>query len=147
VSLSTKSIVILNLTEDRESRPPSDGGVKMLPITNMIYNQSILTTTQYEDQSPGDKRHNFCSPGVHLCTDKLRHQLCRPTLRWFLGVTLKSLSPQCTPRKAPQDTLSSEVTQRHAQCIRVAFGTPLRKAQEPLTINRRWPRTISFSCQ
>jgi hypothetical protein len=31
----------------------------MLPITKMIYNQPILTTTQYEDQSPGDKRHNI----------------------------------------------------------------------------------------
>jgi hypothetical protein len=46
----------------------------------------------------------FCSPGVHLCTDKLCHRLCRPTLRWFLGVTLKSLAPQGTPRKVPQDT-------------------------------------------
>jgi hypothetical protein len=39
--------------EDCESY--TDGGVKMLPITKMIYNQSILTTTQYEDQPPGDK--------------------------------------------------------------------------------------------
>jgi hypothetical protein len=39
--------------EDFESY--TDGGVKMLPITKMIYNQSILTTTQYEDQPPGDK--------------------------------------------------------------------------------------------
>jgi hypothetical protein len=47
-------------------------------------------------------------------------------------------------RKTP---LSSEVTQWHAQFTRVAFGVPPRKAHEPLTINRRWPRTITFSCQ
>jgi hypothetical protein len=32
------------------------------------------------------------------------------------------------------------------QSTRVAFGAPPRKAQEPLTITRRWPRTITNSC-
>jgi hypothetical protein len=57
----------------------------MLPITKMIYNQSILTTTQYEDQSPGEKRHKIFVHPVFTCA-------------------LKSLAPQGTPRKAPQDT-------------------------------------------
>jgi hypothetical protein len=39
----------------------------MLPITKMIYNQSILTTTQCEDQSPGDKRHNIFVHPVFTC--------------------------------------------------------------------------------
>jgi hypothetical protein len=47
-------------------------------------------------------------------------------------------------RKTP---LSSEVTQWHAHSTRVAFGVPPRKAQEPLTINQRWPRIITFSYQ
>jgi hypothetical protein len=39
----------------------------MLSITKMIYNQSILTTTQYENQSPGDKRHNIFVHSVFTC--------------------------------------------------------------------------------
>jgi hypothetical protein len=39
----------------------------MLPITKMIYNQSILTTTQYKDQSPEDKRHNIFVHPVFTC--------------------------------------------------------------------------------
>lgn len=45
----------------------TDGGVKILPITKMIYNQIILTTTQYVDQSPGDKRHNIFVHPVFTC--------------------------------------------------------------------------------
>ena len=71
----------------------------MLPITKMMKNQS-----QYRPITERRETQYFCSPGVHLCTDKLRHRLCRPTPRWFPGVTLKSLAPQGTPRKAPQDT-------------------------------------------
>jgi hypothetical protein len=39
----------------------------MLPITKMIYNQSILITTQYKDQSPGDKRYNIFVHPVFTC--------------------------------------------------------------------------------
>jgi hypothetical protein len=51
------------------------------------------------------------------------------------------------PARHHRTPLSSEVTQWHAQSTRVAFGAPPRKAQEPLTINWRWPRIIFFSCQ
>jgi hypothetical protein len=57
------------------------------------------------------------------------------------------LSLKARPARHRKTPLSSDVTQWHVQCIRVAFGTPSRKAQEPLIINRRWPRIISFSCQ
>jgi hypothetical protein len=39
----------------------------MLPITKMIYKQSILKTTKYEDQSSGDKRHNIFIHPVFTC--------------------------------------------------------------------------------
>jgi hypothetical protein len=48
----------------------------MLPITKMMYNQSILTITQYEDQSPGDKRHNIFVHPVFTCAPTSYVTLC-----------------------------------------------------------------------
>jgi hypothetical protein len=120
----------------------------MLPITKMIYNQSILTTTQYEDQSPRDKWHNIFVHLVFTCASTSYvtgwvDQHLDGSLVW----PSSHLPLKARPARHRKTPLSSEVTQWHAQSTRVAFGALLRKAQEPLTINLRWPRTISFYCQ
>jgi hypothetical protein len=120
----------------------------MLPITKMIYRQSILTTTQYEDQSPGDKWHNIFIHPVFTCAPTSYVTGCVDQHLDGSSVWPSNHLPlKARPVRHHKTPLSSEVTQWHAQSTRVAFDAPPRKAQEPLTINRRWPRTISFSYQ
>jgi hypothetical protein len=63
---------------------------------------------------------------VFTLAHELRHRLYRPTPWLLFGVTRKSLAPQGSPRKEPQEHTHKCGTQRYEQCIRVAFGTSPR---------------------
>jgi hypothetical protein len=84
----------------------------MLPITKMIYNQLILTTTQNEDQSLGDKRHNIFVHPVFTCASTSYVTDCvNQHLDGFPVCPSSHLPLKARPARHRKTPISSEVTQ------------------------------------
>ena len=71
----------------------------------------------------------------------------RHGLREDLFTAIPSKSPHISSCKSMlfffNNLPTSELAQWHEQSTRVVFGSPLGKAQDPLQITGRWPRTIT----
>jgi hypothetical protein len=96
--------------------------------------------------------------------ETINHNIKRNTKIFFRGSrACRHASPRCVDQhyvvrrligdphpsfpRAPQEPTASEVTQWHAQYIRATLWLFVEEGAKLLTSHRRWPQTISNSCQ
>ena len=103
----------------------------------------IWTINHWENIKQSQLRHYFFSRGSRTYRHTSPRCVDQHLVVWWLkGVTWTSSSVGHL-----KNLPTVEVAQWHAQFTRVTFGAPPRKAQEPLTLTRRWPGTITNSWQ